>query len=120
MEFSAAPQLHFQDAAINVPDEQCTANKVSVILKLPQGEGKVEARVELKESKQVMEEKPFTPDLQLGWDEGVTFAATKFNLKFTGHDGKEFECTEPTDTNPHLRIFQTVDGSYRLVTLLPK
>ncbi|MGD0664122.1 MAG: hypothetical protein ABSA17_00120 [Rhabdochlamydiaceae bacterium] len=118
--FSAAPQLHFQDAAINVPDEQCTANKVSVILKLPQGEGRFEARVELKESKQVMEEKPFTPDLQLGWDEGVTFAATKFNLKFTGHDGKEFECTEPTDTNPHLRIFQTVDGSYRLVTLLPK
>ncbi len=118
--FSAPPQLHFQDAVVNIPGEQCTANKVSVILKLPQGEGKVEACVELKESKQVMEEKPFTPDLQLGWDEGVTFEATKFKLIFTDHDGKEFQCTEPTDSNPHVRILQTLDGSYRLVTLLPK
>lgn len=118
--FSAPPQLHFQDAVANIPGEQCTANKVSVILKLPQGEGKVEARVELKESKQVMEEKPFTPDLQLGWNDATTFNATRFELKYTNYDGTEIECTEPTDSNPHFAVIQSLDGSYRLATLLPE
>lgn len=102
-----------------VTDVEDIDGQAIVRLKLPEGQEKIEGKVEFNVERDVYGEVEYKKEIWLKWGDIHNFKAIKFNAICNTFDGQRLEFKKPDSTKPYLKVVQGADNNYKLVAEVP-